>query len=124
MKTSEKNFFSTKGRINRKTLTGRSITIIAVFFAVVTHLALTDFEQFLIPILALGGVAQAFISIQVVKRLHDAGREGKSALFVLVPLIGLAYIPVAASLPADEKENEYGIAPLPKTIYASQADLS
>ncbi|MCH8568358.1 MAG: DUF805 domain-containing protein [Balneolales bacterium] len=124
MINSEKHFFSTKGRINRRTYAPRIFTIAVVFSAFMAHLALTDIYGYLVIILALGGIAQAIIAIQTVKRMHDFGNEGFSAIWVLLPVVGLILALAVSFKKGDVRANTYGAVPMGTKIYASTVDAS
>ena len=45
----------------------------------------------------------------VVRRFHDIGKNGKSTLLILIPVIGWILIALMAARPSEDGENKYGI---------------
>ncbi len=89
------------------------INIIAVVVVVTVDLAIGTFPL-LYPIYFLA-VLLPHLGVTV-RRLHDTGRSGWSALFALIPLVGGVILIVLLATEGERQDNAYG--PNPKTAAA------
>lgn len=112
---SEKNLFLPHGRINRKSMLLRTLGVFFILGFVMANMMLTS-SSYLLPILATAGAGQIFLAIQVVKRLHDAGRSGRPAWITLIPAFGFLYALYTMRLEEQPDKNKYGNPPMPDKI--------
>jgi len=117
MNNSTANFLSLSGRIDRQTFTRRFITIIVLTVCIVGHMWLTGLAyapsmELMYAMMSITWlIFHVVLWMQVVKRLHDQGREGTLALISFIPFVGLFYALAQAFIRGSGTENEYGDVP-------------
>ncbi len=122
MKNSNTHFLSLSGRLDRISYTRRYIAILVLTICIVGHITLTGIEH-APSIQALVGmmvstwfIFHATLWTQVVKRLHDQGREGTMALLTFIPVFGLVYALIQAFKKGMDVPNQYGEIPVSDSV--------
>lgn len=108
------NFYTYKGRLNRKAYIIRyAILIIIVFInrvLVDTLGGVNEGHSLLFNLIVLlVGISIFMIDI---RRIHDLGKSGYWVLLMLVPLLNIAFLIYLFVAKGNDTENEYGPNPL------------
>lgn len=95
MPTQIEKFLDSQGRLNRFPFLLNVVATLMVAFllSLLAHKSLSPIENFdtmaLFLILIVASVAAIIVFIQIIKRLHDLGRDGINGLLLLVPVYNI-----------------------------------
>ena len=111
--------FGFQGRIGRKSYFLAALLIVLIQAAVIAKIASYPEDD---PALAFWGlvliavwIASAWAGLALaVKRLHDLGRPGIFAIFLLIPAVAFIAFVLLAVLPGTGQTNEHGPPPFPR----------
>lgn len=112
----KKLYFSSEGRICRKSFILGSLGLILVYFFIVFLLAMmiNPYENiFFIIFFFILMIVSAFANINLhIKRFHDINMSGWWTLLILLPYINLLVFLIIAFIPGTKGKNRFGDNPV------------